>query len=582
MTNFLPVITEQTTTSYAGFVFNPSSRIWKISRDNKIYLSWVDKFLSATLSQNFLNVLKHYAQTYSSGHASNLSDRFRELSRFTYSNRGVIDKISSNDLINYRATLDREHEWYLGTLRGFLRTWIDLGYVGIDANVPSLLDNWRIRGNTKGRAVQCLSPTEGPLSDIEFSALHQALVDAFEEGKIELDAFCLIQLFIATGRRPAQLGDLKNKDFIETQSKDGLIEFFLNVPRRKQRGKSWRTEFKVFALAPEVGTLLKRHLEQNKVRLDNIVANISLQEKEELPIFPAWKKLQETALSNPNINFYIPIQTQEYHRVTSDLSLQLKNITSALLIPSERTGQHIRVFPTRLRRTLATRAAREGFGELIIAELLDHTDTQNARVYTENVPEHVDAINEAVARQLAPLAQAFAGMVVAKESDANRGDDLTSRVRCESGNVGTCGLHGFCGALAPIACYTCRNFQPWIDGPHQEVLHSLIAERERILQITKDQSIASRIPMTRQEFNTLAMPTAHITEYGFCIHDFTMSPCQRFRDCLNCTEQVCIKGDRRLDRIKERHRIVKELRDKAAQEINDGTAGADRWYQSMT
>ncbi len=93
------------------------------------------------------------------------------------------------------------------------------------------------------------------------------------------------------------------------------------------------------------------------------------------------------------------------------------------------------------------------------------------------------------------------------------------------------------------------------------------------------EQIAMKIPMTRQEFNTLAMPTAHVTEYGFCIHDFTMSPCQRFRDCLNCTEQVCVKGDRRLNRLKERHSIVKQLLDKAENEINNGTAGADRWYQ---
>lgn len=93
------------------------------------------------------------------------------------------------------------------------------------------------------------------------------------------------------------------------------------------------------------------------------------------------------------------------------------------------------------------------------------------------------------------------------------------------------------------------------------------------------EQIAKKIPMTRQEFNTLAIPTAHITEYGFCIHDFTMSPCQRFRDCLNCTEQVCIKGDRRVARLKERYVIVEKLRDKAAQEIQEGTAGADRWFQ---
>ncbi len=489
MTNLLPDIASKTATSYSGFDFDASSRIWKISRDNKIYLSWIDKFLSDGLRENFLNVLIHYVQKYSPGHASNLSDRFRELSRFLHSINGVVGNLSSSDLINYRATLDREHEWYLGSLRGFLKTWIDLGYSGIDKEVFNLLDGWRIKGNIKGRAVQCLSPTDGPLSDIEFSALHQALTDAFEEEKIELESLCLIQLFIATGRRPSQLGDLKNKDFIEARSKDGLVEYLLNVPRRKQRGKSWRAEFKTFALSPEIGSLIKSYIEKNRTMMNNLAINISLS-KEEIPIFPAWRKIKEIA-STSIAEFDLLLQTEACHRVTSDLSLELKNTINALLIPSERTGKPLKVFPTRLRRTLATRAAREGFGELIIAELLDHPDTQNARVYTENVPEHVDAINKAVAQQLAPLAQAFAGMVVKKESDAKRGDDLSSRVRCENGNVGTCGHYGFCGALAPIACYTCRNFQPWIDAPHEDVLNSLIAERNRILEITKDQTMAS-------------------------------------------------------------------------------------------
>jgi len=91
--------------------------------------------------------------------------------------------------------------------------------------------------------------------------------------------------------------------------------------------------------------------------------------------------------------------------------------------------------------------------------------------------------------------------------------------------------------------------------------------------------IAEVIPMTRQEFNSLTMPTAHVTEYGFCVHDFVMSPCQRFRDCLNCSEQVCIKGDQRVDRIRKRYLQVKKLKDKAEMEIAAGTAGADRWYE---
>lgn len=91
--------------------------------------------------------------------------------------------------------------------------------------------------------------------------------------------------------------------------------------------------------------------------------------------------------------------------------------------------------------------------------------------------------------------------------------------------------------------------------------------------------VSAKIPMTRQEFMTLTIPTAHITEFGFCVHDFAMAPCQRFRDCLNCTEQVCIKGDRRLEGLKVRHIQTKKLLQQADKEIADGTAGADRWYE---
>src|SRR5690606_9340562 len=44
------------------------------------------------------------------------------------------------------------------------------------------------------------------------------------------------------------------------------------------------------------------------------------------------------------------------------------------------------------------------------------------------------------------------------------------------------------------------------------------------------EQIKMALPVTTAEFNALEKPTAHITELGFCIHDFVMSPCQRFRD----------------------------------------------------
>lgn len=176
----------------------------------------------------------------------------------------------------------------------------------------------------------------------------------------------------------------------------------------------------------------------------------------------------------------------EFHRTGASISDALTKIVESLGVISVRTGEAINITPYRFRRTTGTRAAVEGHGELIIAELLDHTDTQNVGVYVQAVPEIVERIDRAMAFHLAPLAQAFAGTIVSSEEDAIRGGDPSSRVcdpRFDSSMkpMGSCGSHGFCGAMAPVACYTCRSFQPWLDGPHEAVLNYLIAEREHLL-----------------------------------------------------------------------------------------------------
>lgn len=94
-----------------------------------------------------------------------------------------------------------------------------------------------------------------------------------------------------------------------------------------------------------------------------------------------------------------------------------------------------------------------------------------------------------------------------------------------------------------------------------------------------DTEIATKMPVTRQEFNALIIPTAHVTDLGFCILDWTMEPCQKFRDCINCTEQVCIKGDKRKARLKEVYEDTVNEREKADKAIEEGLYGADRHYE---
>lgn len=76
--------------------------------------------------------------------------------------------------------------------------------------------------------------------------------------------------------------------------------------------------------------------------------------------------------------------------------------------------------------------------------------------------------------------------------------------------------------------------------------------------------------------------TLHITEFGYCTHDFVVSQCEKFRDCVNCSDQVCIKGHtENLTRLKEKLSHVKGLIYKVAGENSSGSHGdideKDQW-----
>jgi hypothetical protein len=89
----------------------------------------------------------------------------------------------------------------------------------------------------------------------------------------------------------------------------------------------------------------------------------------------------------------------------------------------------------------------------------------------------------------------------------------------------------------------------------------------------------------RAKFAELNIPAAHTTDLGFCAHDFAMSPCQIHMDCMNCNEQVCIKGDHHgeVNARAMREEITLLLREAKAAD-SDGVFGADQWvrHQEVT
>lgn len=91
---------------------------------------------------------------------------------------------------------------------------------------------------------------------------------------------------------------------------------------------------------------------------------------------------------------------------------------------------------------------------------------------------------------------------------------------------------------------------------------------------------ARRDLVTRSEFGGLGLTAAHTTEYGRCEHDFASEPCQMYRDCINCEEQECVKGEKHKEANLEMLKSETEYLLKQAQEaLSEGEYGADAWVK---
>ncbi|WP_295968050.1 integrase [uncultured Xanthomonas sp.] len=105
-------------------------------------------------------------------------------------------------------------------------------------------------------------------------------------------------------------------------------------------------------------------------------------------------------------------------------------------------------------------------------------------------------------------------------------------------------------------------------------------------QEAKAELTTERIPQVRisliprEKFNEMGVQAAHTTDFGICVHDFVMSPCPLHRDCTNCNEQVCIKGDE-VGEANTRFKLdeTASLLAQAEAAEAEGAYGASRWVE---
>ncbi|MBW2185884.1 MAG: hypothetical protein JRG71_05620 [Deltaproteobacteria bacterium] len=74
----------------------------------------------------------------------------------------------------------------------------------------------------------------------------------------------------------------------------------------------------------------------------------------------------------------------------------------------------------------------------------------------------------------------------------------------------------------------------------------------------------------------------HANEFGICAHEIIQAPCPRYKDCINCTEQICVVGDeektRRIELIVQH---AEQCLSNALQDKEDDIEEADLWVEQQ-
>ncbi|MEZ0253799.1 MAG: hypothetical protein ACAI37_00885, partial [Chthoniobacter sp.] len=338
--------------SREGYEFDPDAPRWKLSRDTEIELESILDVASPTLYKGFSAALAECAQSHSAWHTSNMNSAMKLLLRTITSVGNKIEILDTTSIINFKAKLDKRTEYHLGRLVGFFNDWSTAQHPGLDAAVVPLLYGWTLAGNPKGEAVTLRCPLRGPLTTMEFALLQERIIDALEDGKIDLEDFTLISLFIASGRRPTQLADAKWCDF--TPSPKPETPGMLEIARRKGKGSEFRAQFKTFAMSPELNLSFLALRDVSHSRARSMLPAFVEEHLSQLPIFPDWRRLKSYADSSPMV-VGSAVRGETLHSKSLSLGGRLTKVVDNLSITSDRMPGSIHVTPIRLRRTLATR-----------------------------------------------------------------------------------------------------------------------------------------------------------------------------------------------------------------------------------
>lgn len=464
-------------TANSRYKFSLADPAWVLDKNVKLNISLILEKLHSSHHDYFLNTLSFFATTRSTSYTKKMFWAFNDFLKS--SKDGLITDLS---VINYHKQAINNKSDHLESMRVFLKKWLYLECPGVTDYQVKVLCEGKTKKRRIGEMVNTMDLTKGPLIENDIINFNEGAILLYEKGIIKISELVMALITSYTGRRPIQTSHLKLKDILSLSDVHSN-EIALKYPRAKHSG-AFRSEFKKLKITEELNDLIIILCEENINVVENLVGrDLTNDELAELPLFIDLEALNVVINNN---DFSRLLETDYFHIKANLITCKIQKIANN--IDSLEYAKVINA--RRFRYSLGTRAAQEGYGESIIAELLDHRSTKFVACYVKNIPEHADKIDDMVAGSILNYAKAFKGELVNSDTGSIK---IKNHKGKDSGNCSNC---NDCNAPVPIPCYTCPYFKPWIEAPHNDLYDFLIKERKRISDITEDIKVTTALDRT--------------------------------------------------------------------------------------
>lgn len=457
-TSFLPDLPPlpPSVLSFDGQFVDTSQEIWRFrsSQDGgkTIALPWARQDKASCLSPRAQHLLKlYFTDRIACKKARTIENDFRmflRLQKWTRSRHQPLAEWADLTEGLVRAflqhgverTADKGNDF--SRLRTFYRWGVARQYEDFDPGYLDILRSITAVGNAKGHSVRFRDAIRGPFSSDELLMIGKAV----REGLGTSQDRAIVMLHLELGHNPDASVRLRNSDLIRYETSSAVV-WQLDVPRVKKRIP--RRETKRRPISSALGSLLD-----------------SLQ-----------KGGPEESLLH-----WLPASHPE-----GTINAAMQRFARAANLVSPRTQLRLRMNARRFRFSIATHMAEEGASLFHIAEVLDHSDTQNVRVYVETVSSIADSVAQATDGALAPLVHRFQGKIVASDEVPNSPGLSHQAIpaavphlgipHLDVGGIGYCSRDaardGLCQLLPPVSCYLCPSFAALQTGPHRQMLESI-------------------------------------------------------------------------------------------------------------